>query len=79
VAGLVRRWIEMDGRLLLVGLEREFWVALEEISRAEGLSIADLCRWIGGREPGMELSRATRSFSVDWMRMAAAGRQAGEA
>lgn len=61
-----------DGGRTSVRLEPEFWAALDDIRRREGVTLAELCRRIDGtRRTGM--TAALRLYVVGYFRRLAEG------
>jgi predicted DNA-binding ribbon-helix-helix protein len=76
-ANLVRRNVTIGGRRTSLRLEREFWVALEEVCRREGLSLHRLCTVIDRRRATVSRTSAVRSFVMAYFQSAAASVETG--
>ncbi|WP_339928758.1 ribbon-helix-helix domain-containing protein [uncultured Brevundimonas sp.] len=63
---LKKRSVMLSGHATSVALEPEFWVILDRIADARGLSHAALLAWVDetrGRQP---LASACRLLALDW-------------
>ena len=61
-----KRSLEIAGHKTSVSLEDEFWSALKEIARDEGVTVFDMTTRIdNGRAPKSNLSSAIRLFVLD--------------
>lgn len=61
-----KRSLEIAGHKTSVSLEDEFWSALKEIARKEGVTVFDLTTRIDdGRAPKSNLSSVIRLFVLD--------------
>lgn len=61
-----KRSLEIAGHKTSVSLEDEFWSALKEIARDDGVTVFDLTTRIDdGRAPKSNLSSAIRLFVLD--------------
>ena len=58
--GLRKRSVLLSGHATSIALEPEFWAVLEEMAKAEGLSLAGLIGRIDGGRSGRGLASACR-------------------
>jgi predicted DNA-binding ribbon-helix-helix protein len=64
--GLEKRSLVLDGHRTSLALEPEFWAALEDAARADGLSLAGLIASIDRtRTRGRLLAQAARVFALE--------------
>lgn len=68
--GLRKRSVQLSGHATSIALEPEFWAVLEDMARAEGLSLAALVVRIDETRGGSGLASACRLAAL---RFAAAG------
>jgi predicted DNA-binding ribbon-helix-helix protein len=69
---IVKRSVTIAGHSTSISLEEPFWIGLNRIARAEGVSTATILRRIDARrspagEPRGNLSSAIRLFVLDWL------------
>jgi len=60
MAGLRKRSVQLAGHATSIALEPEFWMALEAMAKAEGLSLAALIVRIDAERAGRPLASACR-------------------
>jgi predicted DNA-binding ribbon-helix-helix protein len=60
MAGLRKRSIQLSGHATSIALEPEFWVVLEAMAQAQGLSLAALMGRIDAGRAGRPLASACR-------------------
>jgi predicted DNA-binding ribbon-helix-helix protein len=69
---IVKRSVTIAGHSTSVSLEEPFWLGLNRIARAEGVSVAALLRRIDARRSAAasargNLSSAIRLYVLDWL------------
>ena len=65
-SGVVKNSLIVGGRRTTIRLDPEFWDALEEIARIEGISIHTAAS--RARIPGRALTATVRVFVLQWYR-----------
>lgn len=68
---LISRNVVVDGRRTSLRLEGEFWEALAELCRREGVTVNELCTMIERRHRASSRTAAVRAFVVAYFRAAA--------
>ena len=63
---LSKRSINLSGHATSLALETEFWAALEDMARADGLSLPALIRRIDEGRAGVPLASACRVAALAW-------------
>ena len=70
-SNLIRKNIVVNAHRTSLGLEREFWVALEEICRREGVTLNQLCEKIEANRGANNRTSDVRRFVIAYFRRAA--------
>lgn len=65
---MLKRSLTIAGHRTSLALEPEFWQALDEMSAARGLSLANLVREIDDTHTSGNLTSAIRVAVLDWYR-----------
>ena len=71
---VVKRSVMIDGHQTSVSLEDDFWVALHEISAAQGVGISELAATIDHGREHANLSSAIRLYVLDYYQRLDSGR-----
>lgn len=63
-----RRQLVLNGKAILVRLDREVWDALEEIERREHLTLEEILAFAQGWHPGGTVAASARDFALSYFR-----------
>jgi predicted DNA-binding ribbon-helix-helix protein len=68
---LTYKLVEIEGEPVSIALEAEYWAALVDFCRREGVSLKQLCGTIYAHRGDSDLQTALRRFALDYNQEAA--------
>ncbi|MGV9010077.1 ribbon-helix-helix domain-containing protein [Brevundimonas sp.] len=66
MSGLTKRSVSLSGHATSVALEPAFWVVLDEVAKARGLSQAGLMKRVDETRGRTPLASACRLLALEW-------------